>query len=543
MARWRVNDRFSWEKSRVFSDQWDCYNLNLSDKNKLLRFHLLTSKESYRQNFDKLLLSNPKNSGSNFSYFDFDTLLPYQKGLNDKKPTHLYRRENITVFTSVYDRHFYNDHSNPSQEYQSKFDLSQSKPYADIVTLNCGTDILITGVHSELVQLNSFSVSFKKHLLLPSLDNLIFSLQKLVVQKKSDIQLLELRRSAHSYLLNHFVRLDSRKTLPLKDNEARLVLNPKLFSCPIFNVQSFHLNLEHSLPFEQTIYHFNSVLTFLKKKKALNQELIFNHDREDSKVNREGEKNKFPWHEKSERKVSCDPCSYAVKHPDLTCTSYIPRSLLFISAVKLRNIFQNQIFSAHPVKEDFTDLFAHASHYFDRAVPVLDSFLTNLVQPYQRDCHLLTDTFPSERNFEKHQEYIRYLELTCRPKHCIFQLKTNCEVITLNSGFLFRPYFLVATSKFPKLILTDNFSRFIPLYTSNFMRDNFEKMPNPFGNLAVTGYPSASKCGRVSIPSAAGDNDDDDDENGDSDGDGNSLIVYDENDRSDDDDIALYDEM
>ena len=484
--KWKRQETFSWESSRTYVQLWDCYKEKLNDKNPLLNFHLNVTANSYRQFYDKPLLKNPEHCGANFSAFDLDTLIVYQKGLNDQKRDFLYRKENLAVFTSVYGSSFYKHQANPSQPFQSRYDTtaaaaSKTSNFSEIVTLSCGTDVLLTDSHSRLLLID-FNSHFKRNLFRPSLDSLIVSLTQLELRKKSEIQLVELRRAAHSYLLNFFVRLDSRKTRPCDSNKI------KEFSTPKFNSGSFFLDLAHSLPYERTIYSHNSVLSFLRAKKTVNESLLWHFENEECRtVERTSDRQEHGY-----PRVSLNPNQTEKVAPhDSTSRPFPvtlknPRPLAFLSALKLRKTFQNYLFSAHPLQRDFALLLDRASEYFKRAVPPFEYFLTHLVESYQKVPDI-SRTFPSHRNFQTHNEFTRFLELTCRPKYCQFQLKTDSDVVTLNSEFQYRPYFIVATSKFPHVLIPHNFHEFVALYNNGYERCYYSQIPTPLDSLCVTG--------------------------------------------------------
>ena len=480
--KWKRHETFSWESSRTFADLWDCYREKLNDRNPLLNFHLNVSANSYRQVYDKPLLKNPEHRGANFSSFDLDTLIVHQKGLKDEKRDFLYRKENLAVFTSVYGSSFYKHQANPSQSFQSRYDTTAASNFSEIVTLSCGTDVLLTGAHSRLLLID-FNSQFKKNLFRPSLDSLIVSLTQLEVRKKSQIQLLELRRAAHSYLLNYFVRLDSRKTRPCDSNKIQE------FSTAKFNSGSFFLDLAHSLPYERTIYSHNSVLSFVKAKKTVNDSLLWHFKNEERLA---VERTQIAGQEqKSFPRISLNPNQTETAYDPTSRLPYLtsllnPRPLAFLSALKLRKTFQNYLFTAHPLQRDFAHLLNRASEYFERTVPPSEYFLTHLVEPYQ-PVPDISRTFPSHRNFQTHNEFSRFLELTCRPKYCQFQLKTDSDVVTLNSQFEFRPYFIVATSKFPHLLIPHNFHEFVALYNNGYERCYYSQIPTPLESICVTG--------------------------------------------------------
>ena len=513
--KWKTSCYESFESSQIFKRYWDCYKKQITEKNPLLKFQLNTERTPYLKNYSKLLLSEKENDpSSNFTYFDIDTFLAYQKGADLKNSEYPKRKENLNLFQSVYERTFYNPQANPDQSFVSKYNANSGKEFADIFTLSSGLDIHISNTHAKLLLINkAFDTKFCKHFLRPEVNNLIFNFSQITLERKSDFQLKELARSAHNFLINFWVRLSNQNTYP----KHPLIYEsnwPKEFTTFQFNKDSSFLDLAHHLPYERSLYERNSVESFLKEKRRINFELLQNCDQREVSQQRHEQslKSEHPWKKYPMRSFSSKVGFYVLHQPDIRNQTYEPRSLVFQSAWNLRKHYQNELYLAHPVEADFLDLIARAEIYLNKTLPDLSYYLTHLVQKYQKPS---SDVGPpylnTERNFHNHDCMIRHMELTSRPRHTLFQLEIGSHVSTLNSDFQYRCLFLVPSNKFPKLLIPYVFQEFIPLRDGYHCRAEIGTLPLSLDTIKVTGrLKDKKKCPEDDDELFPDDSDDDD---------------------------------
>ena len=491
-----VDQHLSFESSTTFKNLWDIYRKNNfygCCQNKLFEFHLQCDHLQYKDYYDKPL---PNQASTEYTYCDIDSLLPFQKGLDNTTENFKYRRENILLFTEVYSKAFFTNQANPHQSFESKYNYETAQ-YADIFTLDCGIDILVTGVHAKLLLIEEFSPYFKRNTLLPHLNDIISSLTRTVVARKSQEQLEELFQSIHNYLLNFFVRLNSEQTHPKPPNRHGISIKTGSNNTFSFNPESSFLDLFHTLPFERTIYEHNSVHGFLKDKKDVTRILVAHYDKlqcdAEEKAHRERKKSEVCpklWKNANltcgrANRIHCDQVHYETHYE--RGRNFVPRSLAFMSAVKVRKIVQDHLFTPYPVQSDFLPIFLSAQQYFkDRFVPVFDYLLTNLCERYQKKSKF-TNYFETARTFQKSDDFIRSIELTGE-SHCnIFRLQVDDHDTTLNEDWKYRCYFLVPTNKFPNVHEPYKYQDFTPLNLHPCQRGFLGKVPTPLDNVQITG--------------------------------------------------------
>ena len=488
-----VDQHLSFESSTTFKNLWDIYRKNNfygCCQNKLFEFHLQCDHLQYKDYYNKLL---PNQGSTEYTYCDIDSLLPFQKGLDNTTENFKYRRENILLFTEVYSKTFFTNQANPHEPFESKYNYEKDQ-YAEIFTLDCGIDILVTGVHAKLLLIEEFSPYFKKNTLLPHLNDLASSLTRTVVARKSQEQLEELFQSIHNYLLNYLVRLNSEQILPKPPNRHGISCKTgsgfnETFS---FKPESSFLDLFHTLPFERTIYEHNSVLSFLKDKKDATRILVIHYDKLQCEAESKAHQGKKKWpklwkNAPTDRpnRVPCDQIHYEKYYE--RGRNFAPRSLAFMCAVKARKVIQDRLFTPYPLQSDFIPIFISAQYKLNRFVPVLDYLLANLTEPYQRKSKL-TKYFETARTFQKSDDFIRSIELTGESPCNIFRLQVDDHDATLNEDWKYRCYFLVPTNKFPNIVhVPYKYQDFTPLNQFPFQRGFLGKVPTPLDNVQITG--------------------------------------------------------
>ena len=479
---YEVNER-NFEHSDTFKKLWDVFHRRLNSKNKLFNFYTKCEQVEYKEFYNK-----PIPNYKDYTYFDLDTLIHFQKGLDSFSENYKYRRENILLFTSVYSKNFFTHQANPHQPFESKFNNIR---FAEAFTLNCGIDVLVTNVHSKLILVPGFSPFFKKNQLFPHLNNLISTLTRITLNRKSDLQVQEILRSAHNFVLNFFPRLDNQKTFPgptpldYQDFDTYQTFN--------FNSKSSFLDLFHEAPFERTLYEHNSVLSFLKEKERINTKLIINFDELECQSHEETRRKNGRKGKNRLRSCHKDFQIYSENDSLLNfgaTRTYNPRTLNFLSALKFRKTVQNHLFSPYPLEQDFLPVFLRAQNLLDRTFPILDFFCANLCDPTQKVDEEIKIQCKIARNFQKSDDFVRVLELTSRPNHGLFQLQPDgCEK-ELNCNWENRCVFLVPSNRFPKLNNPYQFQDWIstcftPLHV--YGRKNLSDIPKLLAGIQITG--------------------------------------------------------
>ena len=199
--------------------------------------------------------------------------------------------------------------------------LSTTYPYADVVTGpgSCG-DLMISYSHAYLLDFNQ-ELIFAEFTLKPNINDTIHKLQLLRLQQKSAEQIHELQRCMYEFHLNDAIRRHNNAVSTVYPWQSRL-------NNIQYNVNSSFLDLQHSLPFNPTIFGKNAVCTFLKRSKKARRALLMNPKRDSPLLMRN---NHFQTENLS------------------------PPSLLDLSALVLRREVSIEVFKAQPIASDFKD--------------------------------------------------------------------------------------------------------------------------------------------------------------------------------------------
>lgn len=377
-----------------------------------------------------------------YPYYEIDKELT-----SDKRRFHdSFRNDpkNVTKFIEPYSRTFYTHVSNPGLTHQFNtfrttdpsinpsasfppYPKCINVPFASTFSSSNGMDIHIGYTQSQLTH-KTVPYKLRHHQFKPSTNNLINQMVLIELSRKSTEALNELLYLAHERNVNLMVRYSpfqervTSRTYPLLDTPSGL----------IFNNGSSFLDLNHSLPLSDEIFHNNSVLTHIKRKKFLMKSLL-NHP----KTSLCKYCNQISNCAQCPKCVQCDffyfDCRHITNLGLLRREKDMPLSLMDLAAVACRRIVSREKTKAYPDQNDMkSSLVGQCPVYrenkaaFSPTPQRIIDYIEFFTFEHPQWPELIT-RFRLETNIEQVESIVRKRNLTSQQRHSML-FETNCPL-------------------------------------------------------------------------------------------------------------------